>query len=48
MPRAIAVRPGAPQHAPMSPLLRHVLQPLNLVGLFTLVAVGMSLRWLPA
>ena len=32
----------------MSPLLRHVLQPLNLVGLFTLVAVGMTLRWLPA
>lgn len=32
----------------MSPLLRHFLQPLNLAGLFTLVAVGMTLRWLPA
>ncbi|TWI13452.1 signal transduction histidine kinase [Lysobacter ruishenii] len=45
---AIAARSRASQHAPMSPLLRHFLQPLNLAGLFTLVAVGMTLRWLPA
>jgi len=31
----------------MSPALRHFLQPLNLAGLSTLVALGLTLRWLP-
>lgn len=31
----------------MTPALRHFLQPLNLAGLSTLVAVGLTLRWLP-
>ncbi len=32
----------------MSERLRNLLQPLNLAGLFTLAAVGMGLRWMPA
>lgn len=28
--------------------MRSLLQPLNLAGLFTLVAVGMAFRWMPA
>ena len=31
----------------MTPAVRHFLQPLNLAGLSTLVAVGLTLRWLP-
>jgi signal transduction histidine kinase len=33
--------------AAMKERLRTLLQPLNLAGLFTLVAVGMALRWMP-
>jgi signal transduction histidine kinase len=46
--------PGfAPQHGRMSPRahatpLRHLLQPLNLAGLFTMASVGLTLRWVPA
>ena len=36
-----------PQHGRMSPTLRKMLQPLNLAGLVTLFAVGLSLRWAP-
>lgn len=32
----------------MSERLRTLIQPLNLAGLFTLVAVGMGMRWMPA
>ena len=32
----------------MPPTLRHLLQPLNLAGLFTMASVGLTLRWLPA
>ena len=28
--------------------LRHLLQPLNLAGLFTMASVGLTLRWVPA
>ena len=28
-------------------LLRHLLQPLNLAGLFTMASVGLTLRWVP-
>lgn len=31
----------------MSPALRHFLQPLNLAGMSTLAALGLTLRWLP-
>ena len=27
--------------------LRHLLQPLNLAGLFTMASVGLTLRWVP-
>lgn len=32
----------------MTPTLRHLLQPLNLAGLFTMASVGLTLRWVPA
>jgi len=32
----------------MPPTLRHLLQPLNLAGLFTMASVGLTLRWVPA
>ena len=32
----------------MPPAFRKLLHPLNLAGLSTLVAVGLTLRWLPA
>ena len=44
----IAVCGARPQHARMPPALRPFLHPLNLAGLCTLVAVGLTLRWLPA
>src|SRR5687768_16950946 len=48
----IAPLPSAPQHGRMSPRtnttpLRHLLQPLNLAGLFTMASVGLTLRWVP-
>lgn len=38
----------AKQHGAMHPALRNLLQPLNLAALSTLVALGLTLTWLPA
>ena len=43
---AIATVPWTPQHGCMHETLRKLLQPLNLAALGTLVAVGLSLRWI--
>jgi signal transduction histidine kinase len=44
---SIASARRGPQHGHMSIAPRQLLQPLNLAGLCTLFAVGLSLRWVP-
>jgi signal transduction histidine kinase len=43
----IASTQGKPQHGGMHEFFRELRQPMNLAGLFTLAAVGLSLRFLP-
>jgi signal transduction histidine kinase len=45
--RCIAIAEGSAQHGPMREFLRHLLQPLNLAGFFTIGAVALSLRFTP-
>ena len=43
----IAIDRGSAQHVAMREFLRHLLQPLNLAGFFTIGAVALSLRFAP-
>jgi signal transduction histidine kinase len=43
--RRIAIDAGSAQHVAMREFLRHLLQPLNLAGFFTIGAVALSLRF---
>ena len=47
MPDPLRAPPPRRQHVAMNERVRTLLQPLNLAGLFTLVAVGMAFRWMP-